>query len=431
MLFVIGMTVTATVLLVLLRGFFIRHPILTARKTLRALRRGGRRPLMALLLAMAGTLGVGNLTGVALGIMVGGAGSVLWIAVASVLACVLKYAEGVLATDMRSPEGGGMMWVVRRVLPFGRYVAAGYAAVCLLVARSMGAILQSRAVAEAAEAAYGFETLPVAVGLAVLLCTVIVGGISRIERAVAVTVPLAAGCYILLCAAALVMNAHALPSALARIVCEAFSAQGVTGGVLGFLTSRALREGFSGGLLSNEAGAGTSALAHARSDAADAVDEGLLGMCEVAVDTLLCLLTGLCLVTCGGEVPSVGMRSPMGWLSRTLTDTLGAWCGGVLFFCVFAFAFSTVICWYYYGQSCLGYLSGKRWFLPYAAVFTLAVTLGGVLPSHVAVLLTDVGLYILFAITQGALLCASDRLRDLHRAAFFPKRRRSPQIRQK
>jgi len=418
--FTVCMTVTGSIFLVMLRAFFIRHPVRTAKELVRALRRGGRRPYMALLLALAGTLGVGNLTGVALGLMIGGAGSVFWMWVASLFACVLKYAEGVLAVDMHTADGGGMMWTVRRTLRHGRVPAFVYALVCLCVAFFMGAALQSRAVAEAATAAYGLPPLGVSVALSAVLCCVMAGSVARVEKTAAWTVPLAAIGYIALCLGALIPSYEHIPAALWRIVRGAFSAEGTVGGVLGCLTSRAVRQGFAGCLLSNEAGAGTSTLAHARNTSAGAVGEGLLSMTEVVLDTLLCTLTGVCLVTVGGDAPRVGELSPMGWIARTFSEALGPWSGNLLFICTLFFAFSTIICWYYYGKCCAVYCFGKRSVYLYAAAFVSFVALGGRIASHVAVYVTDVGLCVLSVITLTTLLRASDRLTVLHRAVFRP-----------
>lgn len=423
MMLAVCMAVTGSILLILLRAFFICHPKRTARELVRALRCGGRRPYMALLLALAGTLGVGNLTGVALGLMIGGAGSVFWMWVASLFACVLKYAEGVLSVDMHTAEGGGMMWTIRRAFRHGRIPAFVYALVCLFVAFFMGAALQSRAVGEAAAAAYGLSPLGISIALAAVLCCVMAGGVSRIEKTAAFTVPLAAVGYIVLCLGVLVISRDRIPAALWSIVRGAFSAEGTVGGVLGCLTSRAVQQGFAGCLLSNEAGAGTSTLAHARNTFSGAVGEGLLSMTEVTVDNFLCTLTGLCLVTAGGDVPQVGEISPMEWISRTFSGSLGSWSGDLLFFCTLSFAFSTIVCWYYYGKCCASYCFGAHSARLYAVLFALFVALGGRMPSHVTVYVTDAGLCVLSFITLTTLLRTSDRLTVLHRAVFRPRAR--------
>ncbi|MBQ7314441.1 MAG: sodium:alanine symporter family protein [Clostridia bacterium] len=417
------LTVVGAYFLIRLRAFFLCHPLRTLRLTFRALRKEDGRSLVAFALALAGTLGVGNLSGVALGLLVGGAGSLFWIWVSSVFACVLKYAEVLIAKDVSSYEGNGMMQVIRRFVPGGRAVSGVYALVCLLLACTMGAMLQSRAVTECATSAIGVSSPVVSLVVTALLLFVIVGGASRIERAVSVTVPVAALCYIVLSVGVLCVGYRYIPSALAAVWNGAFSTRGVLGGVIGTLTSEAVRRGFAGGLLSNEAGAGTSALAHVRSSGTSPSAQGLIGMCEVVCDTAICTLTGLSLlVGTRGSLPSASSVEPIEWLSDVFAGSLGGWCRGVLLLSVFAFAFSTIVCWYYYGRRCALYLwQGMPSWL-YALLYLASAFLGGIVTSRLTVRVVDLSLGVLCVLSLGALLAAERRICTLHRAQFLPLR---------
>ncbi len=391
--------------IVRLRAFFIFHPLRTSKTLLASL--DSREARSSLTLALAGTLGIGNIVGVAVGISIGGAGSVFWLFVSAIFASALKYAESSLAADMHTDSSDGMMSVLLSSFSrCGHRLSRTYAVSCLLLSLIMGAALQSRGVIGSAEY---FSIPPLAVGMAFtsLVLAVIIFGAERVGTFTSMIIPTATVLYVFLACVTIFSVPSRIPSAISSIFCNAFSADSASGGIIGFLTGTALREGFSRGLLSNEAGAGTSSLAHSRFDG-DPASAGLLGMCEVFFDTvLLCPLTALAILV---SVPDPSAyTSGMALVLSSIGATLGAISGCLVVVCMIAFAFSTVICWYCYGSRCLSFL-GIRGGLPYMAVYLASTLLGVFLSDRILITLTDHILMLLTVLTVLAIIKNSDRL---------------------
>ncbi len=411
--------------LIRLRAFFLVHPFRTLRRCIRAFRQKDGRPFATFALALAGTLGVGNLSGVALGLMIGGPGCLFWMWVATVFACVLKYAEVLIAKDVSVQQTwGGMMQAVRRFLPHGQNASLVYALLCLLLAGSMGTMLQSRAVAECAEQTCDLPPVLSSAVLCLLLIFVMAGGGRGVERAVSVTVPVAAGCYMVLCLGVLCKCYENIPDAVSSVLRGAFTFRGGAGGVAGIWTSAAVRRGFACGLLSNEAGAGTSTLAHIQNGATTPQEQGAVGICEVLCDTAICTLTGLSLLTSGADIPSATSIAPVEWLSRVFAAVLGAWCLPFLLLSVFAFAFATVVCWYDYGMRCARYIWAGCPARLYAAVYLACTFAGGVLASAYIVKAVDVCLAGLCLMTLATLFASAPRIVSLHGSAVHKWQKR-------
>ncbi len=394
-------------LLFKLKFFFFRHPIRTARTLGRSLSREGAP--RALLLSLAGTLGVGNVVGVGFGIIVGGAGSVFWLLVSAAFSAVLKFAESAVAADMREGERGGMMYVIRKSFRGrARLLSYGYALFCLLLALTMGSALQSRAAVESLGAERAGVRLGFAMIFALLVIPAVIGGAKKIERVTAIAVPAASVAYVFLTVFVIVLHADRLGMVIADIFRSAFKTRAVAGGVGTYTALGAIREGFCRGLLSNEAGAGTSAMAQARSSSESAAEVGLSAACEVIADTVvLCMLTALA-VLCAVPRPaeySTGME-----LIRAALSSAGGFAEPVLCFCISAFAFSTVICWYYYGALSLEFLTGSGKTRGFTAVFVLSVFVGALSPSRLLIELSDVLLFIMCLFSLSAVIKNSDRL---------------------
>ncbi len=392
-----------------LRFFFFLHPIRAFKDLQLTLSKPECR--RSLSLALAGTLGVGNIIGVAAGISLGGAGSIFWLLVSSVFASVLKFCEATLATDSRDKNGGGMMNVLG-----GSYKGVGkslgkiYAVVCLLLAFVMGAALQATSISGGIEKLYGFNTIVIGGLLAFVALLMVRVGTERISILTSVIIPAATAVYVFLCFAVIISNLSSLPYVISRIIKEAFEIDSVRGGVFGFVCAEAIRQGYSRGLMSNEAGAGTSSLAHSVNDV-HPVSAGMMGICEVIVDTvLLCPLSGIAIL--------LSIDAPEQYTSgiTLIMDSIGAIFGKVsallIVCCIAAFAFSTVMCWYCYGMSCLRYLvrRGERL---YTALFVVAVFFGCILDEGVLIGLSDSLLLVLTILTVSAIIKCSDRIKFL------------------
>ena len=400
--------------LVKLRFFFILHPFRTLGKTYRAVK--DSRALKSLTLALAGTLGVGNVFGVAVGIIIGGAGSLFWLFVSMIFAMAIKYAEVVVSSDNLYHDGdshGGMSYVIRRLFPVrGGAMSSLYALSVLCLSLFMGAALQCGTVAESVSAISDIPGEAVALLLVIMSFTAIIGGTSKIEKITAIISPMTTIIYIIATLSMIIINGEALPSAIDNIFKSAFRPPSALGGVLGFLLSAPFHEGFSRGILSNEAGAGTSSMAHARSGILNPAQAGLVGIFEVWFDTgLICMLTGLAILT---SVPDVsGFRGGMELIMYAVGVNFGSVGKVTVMLCVLAFAFATVICWYYYGMESWAFAFGKRGRIAFLPLFLSFILLGGVMSTYFLISVIDLLMAVVTVLTVAALIKSSDRIKTL------------------
>ena len=398
-------TAVGFLLLFKLKFFFILHPIKTARELIIALKdRAGRRSLC---LALAGTLGVGNIFGVAAGILIGGAGSLFWLFLSSFFSMVIKYAETLLTFDEASPRGGmsGVIFSVFRHL--GWLFAPLYALFTVALALFMGSAIQAEAVIDVARQTVGLDPFITAFVLIILFAPCIIGGTKRIENLTEIIIPLTTIIYILMCFCVIFMNTHKFPEVFFEIITDAFSGRAIVGGA----SVIAIKEGFARGILSNEAGVGTSALAHSRAEGRTPRTAGLFGICEVFFDTtLLCTLTGLAILLSVNDYSAC--KTPMSLVTAAFTSTLGNFSGYILLVLIFAFAYSTVICWYYYGSEC-----ASLYFPRLKPVFTVSFPVFFLLPavtsSAFLLYVTDCIILLMAFLTLLAIIKKKDRIRDL------------------
>ena len=366
-------------------------PIRSPRKIRMAMRGEGESdgvsPFRAVMLALAGTLGVGNIVGVANALYIGGAGAIFWMWISALVAMILKYAEILLAVSHRR-EGkqgffGGAYYYIKDYFAshgFHRlavFLSAVFAVLMIVDAFSMGCVVQVNAVSMAFR---GVLEIPTWVsGLALLLLTlpVIVRGTRGISALTELLVPIMTLGYLILSAAVLIIRHDAVGEAFASIVSEAYSPESRGGGMIGFLSSRALRSGTMRGLLSNEAGCGTAPTAHAAANAKSPAAQGVWGIFEVFVDTvLLCTVTALVILVSYREVEMLGADAVMMTI-RAYSVVLGKW--SEWFFCaaVLCFGWATVLCWANYGLESLSFLSGKRiWKYLYMVAFGVCIMVG-------------------------------------------------------
>lgn len=408
------LTAVGTFFLVKLRMFFIIHPIKTLSRGVRAIK--DRRALRSFSLALAGTLGVGNVLGVAIGMIIGGAGSLFWLLISMFFAMVIKYAEVVIVSDNLfhdTDTHGGFFYVIRSSFArFGRSLSIIYSLAVLALSCILGAALQSDAIIESLSELCTVPSDGVALVITVLAFISIIGGAKRIEKITSIIVPLTTIIYIIMTFGIIMENFESLPFAIKHIVASAFSFESMLGGGIGFLISAPIREGFSRGILSNEAGAGTSSMAHARSGLLSPASAGILGIFEVWFDTgLICMLSGISIILVVPD-PSIfesGMQLIM-YTVGSLYGTLGKY---VMLFCVFSFAFATVICWYYYGLESWTCVFEKKSRALYLPVFLLFVYIGCFSDSYTLVRITDALMSIATILTLSALIKNSDRIKHL------------------
>ena len=359
--------------LIKLRFFFLFHPIRVGRRFLRALK--DRSSRHAFSLALAGTLGVGNIVGVAYGISVGGAGSLFWMLISTVFSSVIKYCESSLGRELSGSGGLGMIGIIRKSFArLGVPLSYLYALLTLLLSFTMGSAMQGGAFKSCAELLFSDLTPYALIIYLFLLVAVMLFLRERITELTVRIIPVTTIIYILLSVAVLIRHASYLPSVLCRVISEAFEFSAIGGGVSAFFISKSIKEGFFRAILSNEAGTGSSALAESLSKATPG-EVGLFGMAEVFFDTaILCTLTALsvlCIDAQGSE--------PLSGIAFAFSTVIPSFSTPLLFALIFLFSFSSLVCWLYYGERSYGYLFGARSSSPFYLLFVISLAFGFVL----------------------------------------------------
>ena len=394
----------------------------------------GISPFRAVTLALAGTLGVGNIVGVANAIAIGGAGAVFWMWISALLAMILKYAEILLAVSHRktrrdgSRYGGAVYYIrecftQRKLFKTGIVLSTVFALLMILDALCMGCVIQVNAVVSAFDGVFGLPALLCGVLLLFFTVPVIFRGSKGISALTEYLVPIMSLGYLILSAAVLFIRRDALLPALKSIVTDAFTPTGAIGGALGFLTSRALRVGTMRGLLSNEAGCGTAPTAHACANTDSPAAQGVWGIFEVFVDTiLLCTLTALVILVGLPDLHDFG-EAPVMMTVRAYSSVLGKW--SEYFFCaaVFCFGYATVICWAGYGlESVKALTAKKRYAYLYLLLFSACIPLGAVAAPNAVWDISDFAIAALTAINLLALILMRREIRSETLKAF-PKKK--------
>ncbi len=332
-----------------LRFFYLVRP----RKTLASVKRSMGRGFSSLATALAGTLGVGNMAGVATAISVGGSGALAWMEIGALCAMGVKYVEVRLAmeTRVKGAEGyrGGAWYYIRKISPAA---ASFFALLCIGNSYLTGGIVQVKAAASAVD----IPPLWVGIGIGSAALWIACGGGKRISRVCSLAIPLLCGVYLAVCLYIIIKNRGIVPQIALLSIKNAFSIKSVGGGLSGFAVMQSMRYGICRGIFSNEAGCGTSPTAHAMADTEDIHGQGCLGILEVFIDTtLLCTVTGL-VILISGETGDDGI----GVTLRAFSLLAGEAVGGIIAASVVLFAFSTVICQASYGLFAVEYLTESK-----------------------------------------------------------------------
>ena len=422
-----------------LRGFYLLHPIRCIRLLFGGKREGGISPFRALTVALAGTLGVGNIVGVASALYMGGAGAVLWMLVSALVAMVLKYAEITLALRHRRahPGGGftgGAPYYVEDGLRerghprMGRLLAGFFALLCLVNAVTMGSLLQINAAAGAMES--GFSVHPLLTGgvVAVLAVVTVLGGAKRISALTEKLVPFMTVGFLAVCVAVLILRRERIPTALVSIWEDAFTPSSMGAGVLGFLTARGIRYGVMRGLVSNEAGCGTAPMAHAAAHTDLPARQGLFGLVEVFVDTvLLCTVTALCILVSDSGPDAFG-EDVTHTAQAAFSTVLGEWAGGFFAVSILLFAVATVVSWAHYGMTCVQYLfaprKGRRAAEGiYVVVVAASLAIGALTAPTLAWTVADAAIAVMTLLNLGVLVLLRREVKEETKRLFVNVRR--------
>lgn len=357
----------------------------------------------ALCTALAATVGTGNLAGVAGAIAIGGPGAIFWMWLCGILGMVIKFAEATLAVRYRAENSagefvGGPMYLIRLGLPKAFWPLAGmYAFFGVVAAFGVGNATQINTVITGVAdtlAIFGYSMpqwgkLMSGIGLAALIGVMLLGGAKRIGAIAERMVPFAAGLYLLLGLAVLALRWNRIGEAFSAIVCGAFSPAAVTGGCIGSAMV-ALRTGVSRGVFTNEAGMGTASIAHAGAQVHHPVEQGLMGIVEVFLDTIvICTFTALVILVSGVDIP-YGVDAGISLTTAAFSAVLGPWVSVVITLSLCLFALATVLGWGLYGIRCAQYLFGDNAWKRFVYLQVVTVILSAILRADTVWLLAEI-----------------------------------------
>ena len=331
----------------------------------------------ALMTALAATVGIGNIVGVAAAITLGGPGAVFWMWMTGLVGMATKYSEAVLAVKYREkgPHGmrGGPMYYLANGagLPWLGTIFAVFTA---CAAFGIGNMTQANATAKIFEST--FNIAPYITGWVLMILTglVILGGIRSIGRFTSFLVPFMIVGYVSASLVVLFMHVEQIPHAFGLIFSHAFSPSAATGGFAGATVAAAMRYGIARGVFSNESGLGSAPIAAAAARTNDPVKQALVSMTQTFIDTLVvCTMTALVILTANSW--TLGL-SPSELTSASMAETLGPSGRIIVAISTALFAYSTLIGWNYYGEKAIEYLFGPRFIAIYRVIFTGAVIVG-------------------------------------------------------
>ncbi len=331
--------------------------------------------------AIAAQVGTGNLAGVATAIFSGGPGAIFWMWVSGFFGMGTIFAEAVISqrfVQYRDGEKiGGPAYYIRYGLKnetLAKAMAAFFAIAIVLALGLMGNVVQANSIAASAHTAFGIPPIATGCFVAFLVLLIVAGGVSRITAVTEKIVPFMALFYIVGSLAILVMNASQILPSLVLIVKSAFAPQAMIGGAAGVTMKQAFRYGISRGLFSNEAGMGSTPHAHALAKVEHPAQQGMVATLGVLIDTgIICTMTALVVLTSGAlDTGFTGAQLTQ----AAFTNGFGAFGTKFVAICLFFFAFSTIIGWYFFGEANIKYLFGKKGIVPFRVLVALFIVAG-------------------------------------------------------
>lgn len=357
--------------------------------------KGAMTPFQAVCTALAGTVGTGNIAGVAGAIAIGGPGAVFWMWISALLGMCTKYSEVVLAVHYRERNkdgdwvGGPMYFIKNGLSSKWHFLAVLFSVFGVVAVFGTGNATQVNTIVTAIDAVlvnYHFAsegslgTLNMILGVIIAACVamVLLGGVQRIGSFTERLVPFMAVFYIILALGVVFMHIGSVPAVFASIFAGAFNPASFTGGVVGSMFV-SMRRGVSRGIFSNEAGLGTGSIAHATADTGHPVHQGLFGIFEVFADTIvICTLTAL-VILCSGVDIVFGQAAGADLTISGFTSSYGIWVSVFTAVALICFAFSTTIGWGLYGSRCVEYLFGTRTIRPFLVIYAFVSVIGATL----------------------------------------------------
>ncbi|MCR1849210.1 alanine/glycine:cation symporter family protein [Paraclostridium sordellii] len=343
----------------------------------------GMSPFQSLATAVAAQVGTGNLAGAATAIAVGGPGSIFWMWVSAFFGMATIYAEAIMAQKYKQigTDGtvtGGPVYYIEAAFKgkFGKILASAFAIFIILALGFMGNAVQSNSIAAAFDKAFGLNPMIIGILLAILAFIVFSGGISRIAKVTETIVPIMAIFYIVGSLIVIFINFKNIPLAFEEIFVGAFAPQAIAGGVIGATVQKAMTKGVARGLFSNEAGMGSTPHAHAVAKVKYPSEQGFVAMMGVFIDTFVILnLTALVIITTRSVTPD-GSLIGTALTQAGFSSVFGKFGDIFIAICMFFFAFSTIIGWYFFGEANIKYLFGVKAVKVYGILVCICVFLG-------------------------------------------------------
>ena len=353
---------------------------------------GSMSPFQAVCTALAGTVGTGNIAGVAGAIALGGPGAIFWMWCSAFLGMCTKFSEVTLAIHFREKNangeyvGGPMYYIKNGLSKKWHFLAVLYALFGVLTVFGTGNATQVNTIVSSIHSALHNlhiidgtvderANLIFGIFIAAFVAMVLLGGIQRIGQVSEKLVPFMAALYVILAIGVVILHINRIPAVFAMIFKSAFTPQAATGGIIGsmFLS---MKKGVSRGIFSNEAGLGTGSIAHACADTNNAVHQGMFGIFEVFMDTIvICTLTGL-VILLGAPNIVYGQAAGAELTIYGFTATYGGWVSIFTAVAMCCFAFSTIIGWGLYGSRCIEFLGGEKLVRPFLVAYSFVSIIG-------------------------------------------------------
>ena len=337
--------------------------------------------LQAVSTALAATMGTGNIAGVASALTLGGAGAVFWMWVSSLFGMMIVFCENVLGIYYRYKNSndewvGGPMVYLEKGLG-SKKLGMVYAVFCVLASFGMGNITQINSISLSAKVSFGVPCVVTGIFSAILIGIIIFGGLKRIGSVTEKLIPILSLAYILGSIIIIVINFRAIPTALSEIFKGAFGLDSLTGGICGVAVKQAISVGLRRGVFSNEAGLGSTVMVHAASDIKSPVKQGMWGIFEVFLDTIVCCtLTALVILT-SGAMNCKGIKlDGAALVIKAFESGFGHFSGIFVTASVSLFAFATVLGWSVFGLKAFEYVFGEGYSVYYKLIYVMLILFG-------------------------------------------------------
>lgn len=360
----------------------------------------------ALSTALAATIGVGNIAGVAGAIITGGPGAVFWMWISALFGMMTSYSENVLGIFYRRKNdkgewSGGAMYYLQDGLKnkkglrfFAKPLAVLFSLFCALAAFGIGNMTQVHEIASSLQDTFQVPPLATGIIIAVIASLVILGGIKTIGNVAEKIVPFMACAYLLGTVTVMILNITSIPAVFSSIFSNAFGLRPIAGATTGMLIKQAMTLGLKRGVFSNEAGLGSAVMVNSSSNVKEPAIQGMWGIFEVFFDTIIiCTLTAFTILCSGlvdlqtGEILTAATGASL--VSEALAEGLGSLAGGFVAIAVCLFAFTTILGWSFYGTKSCEYLFGTKATLVYKILFIICILFGATMSFDLAWAISD------------------------------------------